>query len=264
MGVMPPASSPSNKGERTPQINGGPMRGIATTFFAVLALLGTPSQKAEGQYQQSMFTSKSACNAAVLSGQYSSYEPKNFGLKGKNPRPGTVVDSVRLEQPGCFHLLTFKGWAWIAEGTGQWMITCNGVICGLLSCWNPADDFFYPSPSAPTIAALRGPQGLPGIKGDKGEKGDQGNPGPVLLVAKDNHCGTKCGAAIVAGGVILGSTIAIIASRHHDNVPPPLPVCEDPKATNYKGALPCTFPPGGATGPAFIRGWTVGIGFRFR
>ena len=117
-------------------------------IVAVLALaLGSSTLAA--QAKPSMHPSREVCAAAVLSGNFSSYEPKNFGLKGKNPRPGTTVDSLRIERPGCFYFWTFQGWYWVSEDAGTMMLTCNGSICGLASCWNPAKEFFFPEPAPP-------------------------------------------------------------------------------------------------------------------
>jgi hypothetical protein len=123
------------------------MQRLLLTVLA-LALISVRAEAQQGK--PAIHPTRDACDNAVKAGNFSTYEAQNFGLVGRNPVPGSAVDSVRVEQPGCFLLLTFRGYQWVSLGAGTMMLTCDGMICGLASCWNPSREHFFPVSSLST------------------------------------------------------------------------------------------------------------------
>ncbi len=207
-----------------------------------LGLYGPASAQAP---KPSMFSTREACEVAVLSGNFSSYEPKNFVLKGKNPRPGSKVDSIRIERPMCINLLTFQGWQWVAEESGMMLLTCDGTICGLASCWNPGKDYFFPEPSLMVAKTLRGERGEKGDKGDMGPRGLMGPQGPS---GRDGTTTTvREGGMPWWGNVLIAAGLGLVGGfvyneLHGGKKNEPSPTCTDPKANNFGQSGICKYP----------------------
>lgn len=129
-----------------------------TTFFVFIVVTTTVT----AQSKPNMFPDKDSCGAAYRSGNYTTYEPKFFGLKGHEPVDGKSKIAAPLEADACLHSLTTAGKQWIVEHKGfmmRWETNADGslkeVPYAIDACGNPNDGIFYPSAPQTTATATQ-------------------------------------------------------------------------------------------------------------
>lgn len=115
--------------------------------------------------QPNIFPSREQCEAAFLSGTYSVYEPKFFGLKETNPVDGKTKITNPLESSACVGMLTTAGKKWVVQTEGtilRWNVNADGSLGTPYSrddCGNPIFGISYPT--APQVVEHRTPAPQP-------------------------------------------------------------------------------------------------------
>jgi len=99
------------------------------------------------------FSTKEACLNAMRSGDFTFYEPKFFGLRGKNPVDGKTKKTAQLEEDACVNMLTVGGVKWVPQQKGTtfrfWVNNDEslGYAYARDDCGNPVYEVAYPSSS---------------------------------------------------------------------------------------------------------------------
>jgi hypothetical protein len=100
--------------------------------------------------QQNIFPSRDECATALLSDNYTTYEPKYFGLKDKDPVDGKSKILAPLESKACVHMLTTGGKQWVVQVEGtemRWNANKDGSLGSPYArndCGNPIYGIYYP------------------------------------------------------------------------------------------------------------------------
>lgn len=138
--------------ERKPVVSRGETQASATAPSAIW-----PKPKTTGP---NMFgvgeAGKRACVNGWLQGRFEYYEPKYFGLRGKNLPDGKKILKAPLETDYCFPMLTVSGKQWVVQRKGidfRWHAAPDGrpdpkQPVARDDCGNPADE------GVPLTAAL--------------------------------------------------------------------------------------------------------------
>ena len=96
-----------------------------------------------------MFSDKETCLVALGAGNFSYYEPKFNGLKGKNPVDGKTKVVAPLESDACVKMLTVSGKRWVPQkkGTEFRFKSSEGHLASVPyardSCGNPVEEIAY-------------------------------------------------------------------------------------------------------------------------
>ncbi len=100
----------------------------------------------------SVFLSKDGCTQALVGGNYTPYEPKFFGLSKKNLTDGKTSKVAKIEDDGCFLMLTTAGKKWVVQKDGtkfRFKLNADGNLAtipyALDVCGNPVYDVVYAS-----------------------------------------------------------------------------------------------------------------------
>ena len=93
---------------------------VALVVLILSVLMGATPVHAEElkPAKLSIFESKSDCEVAMASGNFTFYQPKHFGLKNRNTTNGTTRVVVELESDQCRNVLVVSGMKWIPEKKG--------------------------------------------------------------------------------------------------------------------------------------------------
>lgn len=124
---------------------------LATLVATVLLY----SAFANAEKQRFFGNDKAKCENSLPTKDFTSYEPKYFGLKGKNPVNGTTIVAAPTERDLCAHMLTTAGWQWVGQEIGtvlRWEAK-DGVLIRPIArddCGNPIDGISYGPPATPT------------------------------------------------------------------------------------------------------------------
>jgi len=119
-------------------------------------------------------------------------------------------------------------------------------------------DMHCPSGGAKFVAGVDTTYACYGRDGAPGTAGRDFTPTAITITDDDRWFCARHTTGCIIGGLALAALAGWgIAELVDDDDKAATPTCRDPKATNYGGALPCTFGPGGVTGPAFSRAGLV-------
>ena len=109
-----------------------------------------------------MFSTMSACTAALESGNYRIYEPKYFGLNSRNPANGVDRIVVPIESNMCIEMLVVGGRQFVVQREGTKFRAYklpNGALALYArdDCGNPVYGVIFPGPviSQPSAQPIR-------------------------------------------------------------------------------------------------------------
>ena len=219
---------------------------INAVLLVVLMAIMLSAQNASAQTSNNMFSSKSTCNTALVSGNYVVYEARYFGLKDKNPVNGKTTKVAPLEADACVHMLTTAGMQWVVQPKGmmmRWNVGTDGSLklYARDDCGNPADELSFPFLETGETHVLQ-------TQASSQQSGSSSSSSVVVVVNEEprqqqpvyypqpeykvaHTCGKGC-KVLIGVGIVGGAAVAILATHH--------------TSTAASGV-----PPGGSTGPTF-------------
>lgn len=218
---------------------------IVLALFMLFAVICNATASAEEKATgQNMFSSKTECEQAILSGNVRFYEPTYFGLKEKDPVNGTTRVSVPLEGNECFLMLTVQGKKWVAQKEGtefRYVKDSDGNLAAVPyardDCGNPVyKPYTKPLVYVPAVQAVSqnpcAPSGVYGVD-------QNGRPYCDYPQQEAEYSSYGWGQWLIALGI--GGAIAAIGNNQHRH--------------HRSGGAPSviTLPPGGGA-PGVVTG----------
>lgn len=183
------------------------MKKLISTILCV-GLLGL-NVPINAETTPTMFLTQKACDAALLSGNFTPYEAKFLGLAGEKPVNGTTRVLVPLETDACVNMLTTAGRKWVVQLTGTEFRAYrdednNLTFYSLNICGNPVYGVSYPKPVPPAVTSNDAPYPSP-VKPLRLDIRVKYDPPPAttgLVAKKKSHTiWYIVGAAVLVGGV---------------------------------------------------------------